>query len=361
MPSFVSKSLLYIICTLLAAALPALAAGQDADSVSLADVPTVQERIREERTRGNAEQAWEMEQNLLQLVVENPDRVESARILRDVADYRINVLLRYDADEFPQEIVLGCYYNAQDSMTNVRQRGSQPVAAGQSANALNQTCATGSRRIARRTLAAEALSFYVDSVRVFLRANNAVSDETHETIMKLLDACYLNSNYSMGRQTLESLRSRQDANGASARARALTLVHIGDWDMLFAEHFGSRYASTALEFYEQAIELLAQSDVDAGVGDSLFSAQTPVLLPASTGNDLASSGNGSAAYVELSFEIRDNGRSGRIEVLDTSTATSRDAQRDAENAIRQGRFRPVVESGRLLDSATATARYYTNN
>src|SRR5262245_26504137 len=65
---------------------------------------------------GNAEaiddprSAWDIEQQLLALASRHPDDVRTARILRETADRRMDVLDRYSSGQLPPEIQLGCYY-----------------------------------------------------------------------------------------------------------------------------------------------------------------------------------------------------------------------------------------------------------
>ena len=365
MPSRLFVPPVRALCALLSAALPALALAQtqaQAREVGLADVPEIQERIRDERQVGNAEEAWNLEQELLSLVVRHPDDVRSARILREAGKHRIDILARYDAGEFPPDIVLGCYYNSTEQYTDISQRGSQSLSAGPGSNAGENTCATGSRRTARRALVEEALAFYVESARIFARSENVAGDEVQALFMKLLETAYRASNYRIGRQSLVSLHSWQEANSASWLTRAQTLAFIGDWDLLFAEYFGRKYVDSATDSYEQTLALLAEHDLDEDAADAIFSPQTPVLLPAFETNRLISPQTTvSTGYVDVSFEIRANGRSARIRTLDSSADAPRSAIRDLTNMIKQGRFRPIAENGRILASAPVTVRYYIND
>ena len=362
MPSRPCNPLFRVLGTVVLAAFPALAGAQAAGPATLADAPEMQQRIRDERQRGNAEEAWNLEQDLLRIAVRNPSDVRTARIFRDVGDHRIDTLLRYDAGEYPPEIALGCYYVGRGQFPEIAQRGSQSLSAGPGRDAGSETCATGSRRTARRALAEEALVFYVESARIFVDSENVDRNELSEIFAKLLETGYLASNYSIGRSSLQSLLARQESNAEPALARARTIAYMGDWDMLFAEYFGTKYIDSATLAYERALALLAEEDAAEADFDSIFSPQTPVLLPAFAANRLMSPQTaGSTGHVDVAFEIRDNGRSARVTALDSSANASRAVTRDVVNMIRQGRFRPIAENGRLLESAPVTVRYYIND
>jgi len=348
-----------ILCTLLIAVSPARIRAQDG---SLAEAQVIQERIREERLLGNPEDAWYIEQDLLRLVVNNPDDVRSARILRDVGDYRIDILTRYDSGEFPPEIVLGCYYSSSKQFTAMSQRGSRPLAVGPGGDEGFTTCAAGSRRTARLGLAEEALLFYLESARILLRLEDADGDEVRELFMKLLETSYLTSNYRIGRQSLESLLSLQEAHSESWLTRAQTLAFMGDWDLLFAEYFGTKYADSAAVSYARALSMLAEHGVAEDAVNSIFNPPTPVLLPAFAANRLISVKTAeSTGHVDVSFEIRESGQSTRIKVLDSPVNAPRSAVRDLINTIKQGRFRPIAANGRLVESAPVTVRFYVGN
>ena len=77
---------------------------------SLEETPLMRQLIRIERTRGNVEAAWNLEQELLDLVGRHPGNLGAVPILREIAKARLEVVSRYQAGEFPREIALGCYY-----------------------------------------------------------------------------------------------------------------------------------------------------------------------------------------------------------------------------------------------------------
>lgn len=337
-------------CRLLLGVLPALAGAQDAGPDSFEEAPAIQQLIREESQQGNAVAAWKLEQGLLRLTERYPDDVRSARILRAAGNRRTAVLARYDAGEVPPEIVLGCYYRARWWGPDLRDV--LPIT----------PCTSGSRRVARRALAADALGFYVESARIMLHSEAAAGEELIELLMQLLASSYQNSAYEIGRWSLESLLEQQEANSASWLRKAHTLALMGDWDSLFARYLGTKLNSSALEAYEQALSLLVEHGVAEDAVDAIFSPQIPIELPTFTTNRLTSDRTGdSSGFVDISFDIQNDGKSARIEVNDSSADLPRSAERDLVNAVRHGRFRPIAANGRILESAPVTVRYYIND
>lgn len=358
-PSRISEPLKRLGFALLLAALPTLAWAQAAELGTLDDASEVQQRIDEERQQGNAEAAWNLEQALLELALRNPEDLRSAWILRDIGDRRVDTLARYDAGEFTPDVIFGCYFNNSGQFDAATRRGSQPLSSSTGTVTDNSTCATGSRRRARLALAAEALSFYVESARIMLRSEQADADEVRDVLMKLLTASYRSSNYRIGRWGLQQLLTFQETNSESWLARGQTLALLGDWDVLFSRHFGTKYSDAAIETYQETLDLLTEHDIADDAVNSIFSPQVPVLLPAFAPSSLKTQPTGdSTEYVDVSFEIEDSGKTARVRAVESSADGSRSAQRDLINTIKHGRFRPVAANGRLLESAPVTVRYY---
>jgi hypothetical protein len=114
---------------------------------TLDEAQLMRQTIRIERARGNAEAAWNEEQELLRLIRRRRHQADArvAPILEEIADYRRAILARYRNGEFPPEIVLGCYYSewVTDSSGLPRRTG----------------CNSGSRDAVIRALRNEADSF----------------------------------------------------------------------------------------------------------------------------------------------------------------------------------------------------------
>jgi hypothetical protein len=114
---------------------------------TLDEAQRMRQAIRIERARGNAEAAWEEEQQLLRLIRRRRHQADArvVPILHEIADYRRAVLERYVAGEFPPEIVLGCYYSEWGYDAN-----GIPVRSG---------CRAGNRLTVIRALRSEASGF----------------------------------------------------------------------------------------------------------------------------------------------------------------------------------------------------------
>lgn len=110
--------------------------------------------IRIERARGNAEAAWNEEQELLRLIRRRRHQADARTvpIFQEIADQRRAILARYQAGEFPPEIVLGCYYSEweADASGNPRRTG----------------CGSGSRSTVIRALRMEASGFDSEAAAV---------------------------------------------------------------------------------------------------------------------------------------------------------------------------------------------------
>ena len=78
---------------------------------SLDEAPLIQRSIRLEEARGNHEAAWTLEQELLALARRHREDPRTAPIFRHMADRRRALAARYEAGEFPPQIILGCYYS----------------------------------------------------------------------------------------------------------------------------------------------------------------------------------------------------------------------------------------------------------
>ena len=77
---------------------------------SLEQVPLLCERIESEEARGNHEEVWDLEQELLTLARRHPADLTAVPVLRRVADRQSAVLERVIAgNEIPPQVVLGCY------------------------------------------------------------------------------------------------------------------------------------------------------------------------------------------------------------------------------------------------------------
>jgi hypothetical protein len=124
---------------------------------TLDEAQLMRRSIRIERARGNAEAAWDEEQELLRLIRRRRHQADARTvpIFQEIADHRRAVLARYRVGEFPPEIVLGCYYSewAYDANGTPHRTG----------------CRAGSRDTVILALRREAENFYAEAAAVSAR------------------------------------------------------------------------------------------------------------------------------------------------------------------------------------------------
>ncbi|HEX6993637.1 MAG TPA: tetratricopeptide repeat protein [Gammaproteobacteria bacterium] len=304
---------------------------------SLEEAPLLRDWIRAERTRGNFEGAWDVEQKLLNLVKRNANDVRVVPILREIADRRLDILERYTRGEYPPEIILGCYYST-------REMGE---------------CRSGSRGTAKAALLGEALSYYSSAIETLLRTEGYSSDELPGMLMELARICYEHGRRWLGRNSLRFMLAYSVENSAPLFTQTNALVQIADWDLVFAEDRSA--ADSALEVYQQAYARLRDNGVEQASIERLFSPDVPVVLPAFRPNPLASAKTPeTTGSIEIAFEITKYGEPDHVEVV-AATNASEDEQDRLVHLIKTSRFRPIVTDGRVEEAARVTVRYHLHD
>jgi len=66
-------------------------------------------------------------------------------------------------------------------------------------------------------------------------------------------------------------------------------------------------------------------------------------------------------YIDVAFEITKYGEGKSIEILDTSTNTTKDARLQIRDLINWSRFRPRMANGAFEDPSRVVVRYYVND
>ena len=118
---------------------------------SLDQAPLIQQLIRGAEVRGYTATAWYLEQELLNLVRQNPDDLRTVPILHELADKRMEVLRRYDVgEELPLQITLGCYYKVNKSSDA-------------------ESCYSGSKSDAIRSMLWETQAYYGIAINTLLK------------------------------------------------------------------------------------------------------------------------------------------------------------------------------------------------
>ncbi|HVJ31019.1 MAG TPA: hypothetical protein VNA66_11975 [Gammaproteobacteria bacterium] len=371
---------------------------------SLEQVPLLRQLINLEEARGNAEGAWDREQDLLTLLRRHPDDIRTAPALRAIADRQMEVLAAVIAGERPPEVVLGCYYKE------------WPTSA-------DGSCTAGSKSTVVQGMLAEAQRNYLDAIAVMLRQGLYESDDLRTLELDVLrgvdlmrtryggpsgrpvplvpvytgasglepwrsrmaavvelagwdlpypddrplegDAldsgaegnfvmkhAHIMDPYHRGRQSLRRLYAYSAASEGSSLLQADAVVQMADWDLLYSHN------SQAIESYELAHAMLEQDGAAAMSVEQLFGPPTPVVLPAFQPNPLARDATrAETGYIDIEFEITKYGRSRAVEILDDANATHA-AKQDLVSLIRSSRYRPRLTEGAFTDAASVRMRYY---
>jgi hypothetical protein len=290
---------------------------------------------------GAIETAWGLEQELLGVAERHPDTLQTAQILHETADRRIEMLMRYSSLALIAFAAsLGCDQRTLDY--RLPQGGPEPG------------CPTG--------IPFDAENYYLHALYILLQNEPSVSDDRPIVLRKLLRTIYtyLGDDFAVARgdRALRDFLAYQAKNAESLLARVDTLVQIADWGLLHSSYRKSD--EQVLAVYQQAYDLLAeaQSEGDAAL-EQFFAPARPVVLPSFLDNQLASEQTqATTGHVDIAFEITKYGEARDVEILDsTSNATRADEQRLAQFVLRS-RFRPRVTNGRLTDSEQVVVRYY---
>ena len=371
---------------------------------SLEQVPLLRQLIAIEAARGNAQGAWDREQDLLTLLRRHPDDVRTAPALREIADRQMDVLAAVIAGRRPPEVILGCYYKE------------WPTSA-------DGSCTAGSKSTVVQGMLAEAQRNYLDAIAVMLRQNLYDSDELRALELDVLrgvdlmrtryggpsarpmplappytgssvvepwrsrmaavtqlaawdlpypdqrplegdsldaDAdgnfvtkhAHIMDPYHRGRQSLRRLYAYGAASEGTSLQKADAVVQMADWDLLYSHN------SQAIESYELAHAMLEQDGAAETSVEQLFEPPTPVVLPAFQPNPLArDETRAETGYIDVEFEITKYGRSRAVEILDDANATHA-AKQDLMALIRSSRYRPRLNEGVFADAAPVRMRYY---
>jgi hypothetical protein len=307
---------------------------------SMTEAPLLRQLIVAEESRGNAAGAWDVEQKLLELVGRHPDDVRTVPILTEIAEKRLDVLGRYVGGEFPPQIVLGCYYSR-----GWRGGGS---------------CRAGSRGNVKASLLNEAVSYYTQAVNTLFRAEGFSSDLVPELLMELVRISYRYERGGLGRRSLDYLMMYRVESDPSRLVRADSLVALGDWDLVFAR--GNRdLIRSAHARYRSAYAQLERAPSESLMIEQVFAPELPVVLPAFLPNPLVSEETPeSNGFIDVAFDITDEGESDDIDVLDTTTAS--DAAQDMlVDLIDESLFRPRVTADGIVEASRVQLRYYVND
>ncbi len=305
---------------------------------SLEQAPLLQEQLLNEEATGNAQMAWTLEQELLDLVKRHPSDLRTVPILREIGAKRMGVLQRYLSGEFPPEITLGCYFD--------------PIPYDDIGS-----CYSGSKRVVVSSLLDDAWTHYFDAINVLQRNELYASDELRDLEMELVRSSYAYEVFGVGRASLRRLFSYEVMTGAPRSSQIDALVQLADWDLLFVSNRGA-----PLELYAVAYEYLKLEKAGQESIERLFSPDVPVVLPTFLPNPFARDETREpSGYIDIEFELTKFGQSRAIDILGASDNATNEAKQRLVHLVSRSRFRPRVTDGEFTRSARLLVRYYFND
>jgi len=314
---------------------------------SFEEAPLLRQLVQIEEAKGNVAAAWDLEQELIGMIRRHGGP-RAAPMLREIADKRLDVLERYSKGEIPPQIKLGCYYSGP-----ARRDGTETTFG---------SCSSGSARTVKLALYEETRLYYLDTMEMFSEGRSA--EEVPDLYLALVRAMYAARNdynsEAQGRGTLHRIYSRLVKYSKPLPDQMDALVHIADWDLLYAG--GRKKNEAAFQAYEAVYERFQQEDLERSFIDEVFSPSVPVVLPAFSPSRLATSATpDSSSYIDVAFEITKYGEGKSIVILDTSTNTTEAARIRLRDQIQWSRFRPRMANGVFEDPARVVVRYYVND
>ena len=325
---------------------------------SLEQAPSIRRLIELEDSRGNAQAAWDLEQELLGIAERHRDDIRTVAILRDTGNRRFETLRRYIAGEFPPEIVLGCYYDESYAYLKAWTRGSRPLTSLPGGDSL-VSCTSGSRVQAKQALFGEAQSLYAEAANIILRNELYSSEELKELLTTLVESSHRYGNPALGRHSLRYLLAYETTNTGEWLPRIEALVRLADWNLLYSNSGNGTKA--ALAAYRQAYDLAQAHGLSRETIEDIFTPDMPVLLPSFVANPLATDeASEQSTYIDCAFVVTKKGKSDDIEIIDTGGNVTRTARKDLVKLLKRGRFRPRLVDGQFADSPRMVVRYYPN-
>jgi hypothetical protein len=323
-----------------------------------------------EEGRGNVEQAWQLEQDLLQLVRQNAGDLGTVTILQDFADKRAGMLEQYRTGEKPPQIVLGCYY-----------AGGPLQAHGATA------CRKGSRQVAMAAISNEVDEYRSMAVRTILHSDEYARGEVDGLVAEAVDGCrhYRADPLEVCKKEVELVADLAYVVGSSV-PRLDAQVRIADWQLLGAPWWQAppRVSSAAplvpgqlapgtvpaaksidtcpgcteaLESYRRAYEQLEKEGVEQAAIDRVFAPRVPVLLPGSRDRVFVEPVGESGAYIDVAFAVTKQGRAVNVELRNATAGVSREQKFGVVRWIGDQRFRPIMTNGELADAVPVVVRY----
>src|SRR5690606_19350363 len=118
---------------------------------------------------------------------------------------------------------------------------------------------------------------------------------------------------------------------------------------------------SAHEGYQRAYAQLERTGNEREVIEQMFAPEVPVVIPAFLPNPLVSEATPqSSGFIDVAFEITQEGESDRVDILDTTTAGDA-AQDRLVDLIEASSFRPRVTAGGVEETSRVVLRYYVED
>jgi hypothetical protein len=312
---------------------------------------------------GDVAGAWQFEQNMLRLAQNHVGDIGTLSVFRDVIARRSEVLSRYRSGEFPDEMVLGCYYSGAPHIRNMTADSSMMAAtAGQS------SCSAGSRRAALASMMREIQHYQALAIEALLSNDLHYSDELQQLIFDVIrNSEELQSVQPYGDRAVGRILNRVfvDVPGDTASMLSLTTlyVHVADFN-LRRMHRTRRYSDYEhiRNQYALALARLEQLGVAQAAIDEIFSPAVPVMLPAFEPTVLVAVADDhpSGDFIDVAFDVTRYGNAERVQILDNTGTAPRAEARNVIRLIERSSFRPLMVDGQLPDRTRVFARYVIN-
>lgn len=313
---------------------------------------------------GDVADAWEFEQNMLRLAQDHVGDIGTFAVYRDVVARRSEVLSRYRAGGFPDEMVLGCYYSRSPRFRTMMAGDSRVVAPA----APNTSCTAGSRSAALESLLREIRQYQGLAIEALVRNDLHVSDELEQLVFDIVrNSEELQSLQPSGDRELLPILNRVFTNTPGDTASMLRLtelfVHIADFNLRRMHR--SRSYSDYEHIRDQYTLALARLDwlgVEQASIDEIFSPTVPVMLPAFEPNALAdvAGDRPSGDFIDVAFDITRYGKAEHVRIFDTTGNPSRTEVRNLLRLIEGSSFRPRMVDNQFPDRTRVFARYVIN-
>lgn len=319
---------------------------------TLEQAPLLDRAIRNHEAGGDVGAAWQLEHELAALARRNSDDARAASILRRIGGKRLAQLDLYASGVAVPQVVLGCYYQHPH-------------------NRVAGSCVAGSRGAAIRWMNADVQKYLHDAVAMLHEHGLYSSPELEDTERAIVRATWLYGGrrnayghhvgyaidtygYEDARASLMRLLEYTVARSEPVLERIRAFVEIADWDLLTAMR-----PDIARGEYQQAYEQLRARSIPQAQIDEIFAPKLPVVLPVFVPNPLDSPETpGARGFVDVAFEITEQGRARRVDILASTENASFADKRSVAQLIYRSRFRPRAVDGAIASAAPVTIRYY---